>query len=96
MSGTASSLIKFGRFNTMSLTDAGWKISIKNADGTRDEVLLEPKLPEARVEVIEDVEKDAEHDSTVNGSPCCLVSPISRFRMFGMFGMFTDHLVLPL
>jgi len=65
MSGDISSPIKFGRSNTMSLTNSGWKISIKNADGTSDEVILEPKSPEATVEPVEDVEKDTEHDSTV-------------------------------
>ena len=39
--------IKFGRSNTMALTKSGWRISIKNADGTSDEVNIEPKLLEA-------------------------------------------------
>ena len=36
--------IKFGRSNTMALTKSGWRISIKNADGTSDEVTIEPNL----------------------------------------------------
>jgi hypothetical protein len=77
MSGEESSPppIKFGRSNTMTLTKSGWKISIKNADGTSDEVTLEPKFPEATVVRVEDEEKDvgddrdAEHDSTVSVYP---------------------------
>jgi hypothetical protein len=44
---SSSSSIKFGRSNTMALTESGWRISIKNADGTSDEVTIEPKLLEA-------------------------------------------------
>src|SRR5947209_17087422 len=41
------STIKFGRSNIMDITESGWRISIKNADGTSDEVTVEPKLLEA-------------------------------------------------
>jgi hypothetical protein len=44
---SSSSSIKFGRSSTMALTESGWRISIKNADGTSDEVTIEPKLLEA-------------------------------------------------
>jgi hypothetical protein len=56
----------------MILTESGWKISIKNADGTSDEVTIEPKLPKATVAAVEDVDRDAgdyrdaEHNSKVS------------------------------
>ena len=89
MSGEESSPIKFGRLNTMTLTNSGWKISIKNADGTSDEVILEPMFPEAKVEMAEDVEKDvvvnrdAEHDGTVNAYPC-LHLPNTPFQILNV------------
>jgi hypothetical protein len=43
----------------MALTKSGWRISIKNADGTSDEVTIEPTL-EA---------DDAELDSNVSLTP---------------------------
>jgi hypothetical protein len=77
MSGEGSSPppIKFGSSNTMTLTQSGWKISIKNADGTSEEVTLEPKFAEATVASVEDVKKDvgddkgAGHDNTVSVYP---------------------------
>lgn len=60
---SSSSSIKFGRSNTMALTKSGWRISIKNADGTSDEVTIEPKLLEAGVD------EDAEPDSNVSVNP---------------------------
>jgi hypothetical protein len=59
---SSSSSIKFGRSNTMALTKSGWRISIQNADGTSDEVTIEPKLLEAGVD-------DAEPDSNVSVNP---------------------------
>jgi hypothetical protein len=44
---SSSSSIKFGHSNSIALTKSGWRISIKNADGTSNEVTLEPKLLEA-------------------------------------------------
>jgi hypothetical protein len=52
----SGSSIQFGRSNTMALTKSGWRISIKNADGTTDEVTIEPNLEDG----------DAEPDSKVS------------------------------
>jgi hypothetical protein len=40
----------------MALTKSGWRISVKNADGTTDEVTIEPNLEDG----------DAEPDSNVS------------------------------
>jgi hypothetical protein len=44
----------------MAPTKSGWRISIKNADGTSDEVTIEPKLLEGGDD------KQAEPDSNVS------------------------------
>lgn len=76
----------------MTLTESGWKISIKNADGTCDEVTLEPKLSEDTVETVEDVEKDAGDDKLAEDNSNVRVYPfsVSKRRLSSRFEMFTD------
>jgi hypothetical protein len=62
----------------ISTNDQGWKITIKNADGTSNEVMIEPKAPKADSEDAA-VEDDMVSLRSILNSKFYLLTDITRF-----------------